>query len=549
MSKEAERNVADFIAGALSPPLIMALVGSLVFFLLEILYQGIYRGVLQWVLFFFVFGAVLIARIAITDTGTRATGYALVLGGAVWAALQLYVTYPDNDEITKRRGVVNFGLIVLIWWSAHRLTRDCTLLDDDEKNEGIGLLEAVGIERPETADDAEKVKKDDAPGLLGWWQRFERYRAKRKKKPRTPGVWVVLFSLAALPLFGLGQSQIPLGEVERRRYCFQLLVVYVGSGLGLLLTTSYLGMRAYLRQRKVTMPLGITAVWLAFGAGLIGAVLLVSDLLPRPADPQPLWEWAGIGSQRRQAAPLAPMKAVEEKKIDASVEQDENGKPIVQAKQEPKSGDSKGEGKNAEGKKSQDRPVEKGAPPAENKVPGMFGPVLDFLLKAGKWFIIVIVVSVIAFWGLRWLLHFLANFTLWARALLAFLDNLRKPREVSEVSEDKPAATPRAFASFSNPFRNGQAEYLSPAELVRYSFAALVAWGREHDLPREANETAGEYAARLGAHHPALGDEAGKLAAFYGRLAYSTDSVSDAEVKTLKHFWRELTEEIMTAAH
>ena len=39
-SKAADKTLADFIAGALNPPLIMALVGSLVFFLQEILYGG-----------------------------------------------------------------------------------------------------------------------------------------------------------------------------------------------------------------------------------------------------------------------------------------------------------------------------------------------------------------------------------------------------------------------------------------------------------------------------------------------------------------------------
>ena len=36
-------------------------------------------------------------------------------------------------------------------------------------------------------------------------------------------------SLAALPLFGLGQSLIPADAAARRRYVFWLLTVYVGS--------------------------------------------------------------------------------------------------------------------------------------------------------------------------------------------------------------------------------------------------------------------------------------------------------------------------------
>ena len=47
-----EQTLADYLAIAVSPLLIMALVGSLVFFLVEILYEGIFRGSLEWILFF-----------------------------------------------------------------------------------------------------------------------------------------------------------------------------------------------------------------------------------------------------------------------------------------------------------------------------------------------------------------------------------------------------------------------------------------------------------------------------------------------------------------
>src|SRR5262249_48706324 len=142
---------------------------------------------------------------------------------------------------------VNLGLIALIWWCAHRLTWDCTLIDETADSSGVGLLEVAGLEagvrnqesgvrdqksevggqrsevrsqRSEVENRAERVadkgepgqrkkKRREPGGLAGWWQRYRQYRAERKKQPRAPGVWVVYFSLAALPLFGLGQSQIP----------------------------------------------------------------------------------------------------------------------------------------------------------------------------------------------------------------------------------------------------------------------------------------------------------------------------------------------------
>jgi hypothetical protein len=96
-------------------------------------------------------------------------------------------------------------------------------------------------------------------------------------------VWVIYFSLAALPLFGLGQWFIQTQDLERRRHAFWMLCAYVASGLGLLMTTSFLGLRRYLRQRQLEMPLEMAGVWLGVGSLMIVALLIVCDLLPRPS--------------------------------------------------------------------------------------------------------------------------------------------------------------------------------------------------------------------------------------------------------------------------
>src|SRR5436309_6973520 len=143
-----EKTLADYVAIAISPALIMALVGSLVFFLLEIAYVGQFYGSLRWVLFFFVFGAVLVSRISMeSDTADRAPLYGVILGALMWLALQKYVDYPRGSGASEWGWVINLGLIVLIWWSAHRLTWDCTLIDDAVDASGAGLLEMAGLEK------------------------------------------------------------------------------------------------------------------------------------------------------------------------------------------------------------------------------------------------------------------------------------------------------------------------------------------------------------------------------------------------------------------
>ncbi|MFM8580947.1 MAG: DUF4129 domain-containing protein, partial [Planctomycetaceae bacterium] len=117
-----------------------------------------------------------------------------------------------------------------------------------------------------------------------------------------PGSWVVYFSLAALPLFGLGQLLIPASDLVRRRYSFQLLVVYVAAALGLLLTTSFLGLRRYLRQRNLQMPAQITVRWLVWG-GLLGLLVLgVAVLVPRPQGEYSLTHWVDEIDQRVAAS-------------------------------------------------------------------------------------------------------------------------------------------------------------------------------------------------------------------------------------------------------
>src|SRR5262245_16828721 len=136
----------DYVVTALSPVLVMLMVGSLVFFLVEVLYEGKYSGRLLYTLFFFVAGAVLVARIAIETDPTRAKLYGVLLGAVTYIALLTYVEYPGGGWLTSFGWLVNLGLMLLIWWSAHKLTWDCTHIDEKKKGAGRGLLSAAGLD-------------------------------------------------------------------------------------------------------------------------------------------------------------------------------------------------------------------------------------------------------------------------------------------------------------------------------------------------------------------------------------------------------------------
>jgi hypothetical protein len=302
-SDRQNQTLADYVALAISPALIIGLVASLVFFLLNVLYAGEYVERMRWILFFFVFGAVLIARMTMRDdTSSRAALYGVPLGFLTWLGMKIFVEYPETGGIRELSILVNAGIIGLIWWCAHRLTWDCTNIDEETDVNAEGLLQAAGLEN--SIEGESSAEEEKSPSSEGWLQRWRRYREERNKK-RTLGVWVVYFSLAALPLFGLGQALIPAEDDERRQLSFWLIIVYVGCGLSLLLTTCFLSLRRYLRQRRLQMPAAMTGVWLTVGGLLIASLLLLGAVLPRPNAEYSLFSFSAAKSAKRSASKYA----------------------------------------------------------------------------------------------------------------------------------------------------------------------------------------------------------------------------------------------------
>jgi hypothetical protein len=578
-----------------------------------VLYVGKYEGRLQWILFFFVFGAVLIARISMqSEIANRAGLYGFILGGLVWLALLLYVDYHDSGPLASFGWAINALLIAIIWWCAHRLTWDCTLIDDAVDASGAGLLEAAGLEKPSGAADEStpvevpKRKKEPHP-LLAWWDRYQDFRDKRLKRPHTPGVWVVYFSLAALPLFGLGQALIPETDGKRRAYSFLLMVVYVSSGLGLLLATSFLGLRRYLRQRGLRMPRSLAGVWVLVGGVMIAALLVGGSFLPRPDGDAPWLEWAGLQSGQRNASRLDVKggragegkgrrsgRGSKQGKGDGSTQGEQGDKSDQQGrgrragqrqkgegggkKEQSEEGGGKGgkgkgedqgqgrdednkdpgeddEGRDrAGGEEDQSSDIRREFVPPETGVKNAISSAIENVSPVVKWVLYVVLGLAAAYVlfrvGWAWL-KYLANFTYWARRLLAALQAIWQDllawwygRPAAERAgagmDDLPVR--RSFADFRDPFLDGSAEWRSPEELIRYSFEALQAWAVERDLGRQPGETPFEFAGRLGTEFAALEADARRLVNLYARAAYARGSLPAGCQEVLRQFWQQLTD-------
>src|SRR5262245_2935886 len=163
----------DYVVTALSPALIMLMVGSLVFFLVEVLYAGKYSGRLLYTMFFFVFAVVLVARISIQYDARRAAIYGVALAVAVYLAILAYVEYPKG-WLSSWGWLVNLGVMAVIWWCAHKLTWDCTHIDEKRNSSGQGLLSAAGL-------DADQRENPEASAGRGHKPPEQPQKKKRKK--------------------------------------------------------------------------------------------------------------------------------------------------------------------------------------------------------------------------------------------------------------------------------------------------------------------------------------------------------------------------------
>ncbi|MEE2642176.1 MAG: hypothetical protein VX768_16220 [Planctomycetota bacterium] len=286
MITEMQKKMGGWIVEAVAPALIMMMTGSLAFFLVEVFYYGAHVGRVKWVLGLFVFASVLISRISIEEGYEKATFYGLFLGLATLVVLSL---------LTEVQLLLSVIFIGTIWWFNNKLTWDCSVIDNTKDSTDRGLLARIGMDNethvatsPEDADNQNSnagfenedltlgTSTEEDSKAEAWTQRF----FSKKKLPNTPGVWVLILSLAAFPIFGFGQGF--LADELRRQNAFFDFCLYLIGGLGLLVTTAMMGLQRYLQRRQATMPNSVALSWVACGVAMIGVILFFAWVLPRP---------------------------------------------------------------------------------------------------------------------------------------------------------------------------------------------------------------------------------------------------------------------------
>ena len=254
---------SDYAAIAVAPLLIFVMISSLANFLMLILYHGSFPGRLSWTLVWFTLGVVGIARLSIERDRKYAFGYAAALGLVTYIALLRFVDSP----------VFSLFILAIIAYLADVIVRDCTLIDDDVDASGQGLIDSGHLFVRQTI----KLQSETTNRI----QPTETAALRKQSRTHQPGRTVMYLALAALPLFGIGQFFLrnQLDSWSRARW---LLAFYLFASLSLLVTTSFLGLRRYLRQRSVEMPSDVSIGWLTGGLGIIALIMALAYLAPIP---------------------------------------------------------------------------------------------------------------------------------------------------------------------------------------------------------------------------------------------------------------------------
>jgi hypothetical protein len=126
-----------------------------------------------------------------------------------------------------------------------------------------------------------------------------------------------------------------------------------------------------------------------------------------------------------------------------------------------------------------------------------------------------------------------------------------RPRAIAgEVGEETDApAPPRPFAAYANPFLTGEAARMPWPRLVRYTFEALEAFGREQSCPRDPGQTAHEYAQCVVAIAPDMAGSLQLLAAWYSQLAFAPKAPTRGSPDALRDLWHAMSSRSAAAPH
>ena len=556
----------DYALAALSPVLIILMIGSLVYFLLTTLYQGDFQARLMWILGLFTMASVLITRIAIEQSRTQSFTYLGLLSAATLLVAPRF--FVLEGFLSPLSIPILIGFLALIVFLADRITMDCTSVDDAHDSHGYGLLQSLGIFKRN--DDQEPVIPRQRPTQASDTPES----SDKESRSHNPGVWILYFALLALPVFGLGQFFLPSGQAQR--VALACLVIYLGSALALLVMISLLALRQYVRQRDVEMQTGMSWNWLATGIGSVLGLVLLMAILPLPmlgasnwelpfklssrTDQTPSqWGWGneGVKQQPQQQQPQQQQPQQQQPQQQQPQQQQPQQQPQQQQPQQQQPQQQQPQQQQPQQQQPQQQQPQQQQPqqqqpqqqqpqqqqpqqqqpqqqqpqqqqPQQQQPPNTWSPPkIDWNLGASmRWLLIAILALVALVFGAKYLRQWLAWFH--RDGTGAF--------EPTELDSSVPiqANRPIRFSELEDPFKLHRNE---PDEIIRSLFHAVSVWGKEHRVARAEDETPDEYSRRLGRKYSEISESLTHLGLMVSRLAYAKKSVKPSDANSLQPLW------------
>ena len=500
--------MGDFVVIAMSPVFIALLVGSLVFFLLDVFYQGEMEYGIRWMMFWYVIAIVAVARISVDRGPMIANVYGLALAVTTW----LYISSTHQGFML---GII---LLAFIWWCAHRLVVDCS---DSESS------------------SPDKTSTSASDGILGQWmpRQFKIQQNSEKKQSRQAGLWVVYFSMAAVPLFGIGKVLLPASDTHLKSRAGLWLCIYLISALFLLISTRFLNLRQTLRDRGKKMPSQMAFQWFLSGIWLVLIVGFLAWLTPRPGSAQQWVKFSNtVNTRIREASDWA---------MQWNPKGTGEGKEGEQADQ---GGDSLAQGMEGdEGDQGQQNPQEagpKGQPNSTNQDGSSTSQSTSNPIATNSgafhWLFWMAAICVIV-WILyrnRSLLTTLmkewwAACCLWLKQF-GFQNRRKKGTHHKNSAAEKPQLQ---FKDFKNPFTHAKAQAWGDTEIIHYTMDAFQAWLQDHQSKPLASDTPIEQLQQWSLQYP---DAYGVLHYLYSQhthAGFGKGPRTDFKKEPLKELW------------
>ena len=589
--RRPKHTFTDSMIDFFTPFMIFVMMEAVVLFLVDVrfIFTSRLDGQIRMAAFFFVMGVVALNRLANSMGKEHAIVYALGLGGAA-GGFALFATSKEGSvagsflDYPVVAAGFNMVVVAFLWWITNRLTRECCI-DRSPASGELGILTGAAtgfrdrwrqLRAPREPREPPKPRKrahTDAIGT-GWTMELvavdpsERAAPEEAPAPappptptarlsrRHPGISVLYLSIPVMLLFVAGQYVLQSGGRPMVIAGYVFVGIYTMCALMLLMLTSLRSLRAYFRERKITMPAGVGAFWMVLGVLTAIVVVMLSLWAPMPAAPiapriaqdfdpntrgrESSWDYR----PRQESTPTDQEGAERDPNLEGKDDgpQSDRSGPREDGEQDER-GDSESKRSDTRSERSRERQSGSDSSSWDSSASDMMGsPKVAKVLGV----LVVIVLGLFLAYGLlRGGLALVRGVSKRRARMPGFLTHILGALErlfagltqLPSLPRRKRKVRVQAAIATSTRYVNPLSGAGSVAEKVRYSYDALCALAQDVGAPRPEDQTPFEFMGTFPEALDSLRKEAAELTGLYVAAAYSPAELDARVLDRLRHFW------------